>query len=88
VVYPEICLTTEEKARKNLSVMLVKNCQLGTIQCVNMAAIAGRQDKLSILISLLQGTCGSMLGQCEYVPSFINKEFPTSADFESSLSEI
>jgi hypothetical protein len=31
----------------------VEKCQVGTIQCVEMAACGGSQDKLSILISLL-----------------------------------
>jgi hypothetical protein len=41
VLYPGICLTAEEKSTENSSVGVVEKCQLGTIQCVDMAAFCG-----------------------------------------------
>jgi hypothetical protein len=51
VLYPGICLRTEEKARETLS-QVVEKCQLDTIRCVSMAALAGSQD-MSIPNALL-----------------------------------
>jgi len=55
VLYAGICLTTEEKARRNLS-QGSRKVPVGAIQCVVMVAFVGNQDKLSIPISLLWWT--------------------------------
>jgi hypothetical protein len=39
VLYPGIWLTTEGNSTVNTSVRVVEKCQLGTIQCVDMAVL-------------------------------------------------
>jgi len=45
----------KEETLEETSVRLIAKCQLGTIQCVEMAAFAGNQDKLSKPISPVLG---------------------------------
>jgi len=45
VLYPGICLTTEEKSMEKISGKLGEKFQLGTIQCVVMAAFEFNRPK-------------------------------------------
>jgi hypothetical protein len=77
VFYHGIRLTTEKKNKEKTSVKVVKKCQLGTIQYVDMATF--RQVVMTSLmtpvyLAMLEETC-AILGQCRYLPSCLTKAF-------------
>jgi hypothetical protein len=91
IVYPGICLTTEEKSRKNLNQGKRKalgRSVLNTIRLVDLA-IAG------VGLDWLAGPCrtwlscqatGSTLLKRKYLSIIRTRVFPTSDNFESKLA--
>jgi len=88
IVYPGICLTTDEKSWKNLSQgnrKVIGWSALNDIRFVDLAVAGDGLDWpagpcrpwLSLQVT------GSTLGQRKYLPSCRNRRFPTSANFES-----
>ena len=82
-LYSGICLTTEEKAQKNLRVV----CQFGTIHCVRMATLQVARKVVDPDFHPL-GDPGQHSGQRRCLPSCSTKGFPISVNFESNHSEI
>ena len=75
------------KKHGRISVRVVEKCQFGTIQCVDMAVLRVARTSRRSRFHCFRGP-GSTLGQRGCLPNYSTKEFPTSANFESNLSEI
>jgi len=91
IIYHGICLTTEEKSRKNLSQGNQKALGLPAPNAISLVDLAIAGDGLDWPAGpcrswLSRQATRSALGQRKYLPSCRARGFPTSAKFESKLA--
>jgi hypothetical protein len=91
IVYSGICLTTEEKPRKNLIQGNRKALGLSAPNAIRLVDLAIAGDGLDWLAGpcrpwLSRQVTGSTLGQRKYLPSCRTRGFFTSANFESKFA--
>jgi hypothetical protein len=87
-LYPGVCLTTEEKSRKNLSQCSRKALGWSAPNAIRLVDLAIALDWPADPCRpwLSHQAKGSTLGQLKYTPSCRTRGFPKSANFESKLA--
>jgi hypothetical protein len=91
IVYPSICLTTEEKSPKNLSQASRKALGYSVLNAIRLVDVVIAGDDLDYPAGpcrpwLTRQATGSTLGQPKNLPSCRTRSFPKSATFESKLA--
>jgi hypothetical protein len=91
VMYPGICLTSEEKSWKQRQSWQPKDARLISTELDSFSWLGhhlalASTDLLTPALGFHVRRRGSALGQRRYLPSFSTRGFPTSANLESKLA--